>query len=138
MVAFLGILRKHRYLWTTASVISLCLHRYLHIFPIHFHINHSKSYCCSQVYIIIEIDISYYLNFTLFYIDLKPCILIMQTDTTPNSQPNYYLTAGNSQTGWIVGQDSQITIVEASNSKIVEFAYQRHDTCWLHFKFTSY
>ena len=31
------------------------LHRYLYIFPIHFHLTHSKSYCCCQVYTIIWI-----------------------------------------------------------------------------------
>ena len=58
-VAFLGIFPKSVeqlfcYLWT-ASVISLYLHKYLHIFPIHFHLNHSISYGCFQVYIIIGI-----------------------------------------------------------------------------------
>ena len=44
-----------RYLCTGASVISLYLHRYFHIFPIHSHLNHTKSYGCFQVYIIIAI-----------------------------------------------------------------------------------
>ena len=30
-------------MWTAASVISRYLHRYLHIFPIHFPLNHSKT-----------------------------------------------------------------------------------------------
>ena len=42
-------------LWTAASVISLYLRRYWHIFPIHFPLNYSKSYGFSQVYIINEI-----------------------------------------------------------------------------------
>ena len=36
-------------MWTTTSAISLYLHRSLHIFPIHFHLNCGKSYGCSQV-----------------------------------------------------------------------------------------
>ena len=50
------------YLWTAASVISLYLHRYLQIFPIHFLLNHRKSYSCSQVYITIGI---YYITLLL-------------------------------------------------------------------------
>ena len=41
-----------RYLWTAASVISLYIHRYI---PVHFHLNNTKSYGCSQLYIIIGI-----------------------------------------------------------------------------------
>ena len=53
---FPGNFRKsveQSFLCEAASVISLYLHRYLHIFPIHFHLNYSKSYGCSQLYIII-------------------------------------------------------------------------------------
>ena len=51
--AFCGIVIS--YLRTAASVISLYLHRYLHIFPVHFYLNHSESYGYSQVNIIIGI-----------------------------------------------------------------------------------
>ena len=51
--AFWGIVIS--YLRTAASVISLYLHRYLHIFPVHFYLNHSESYGYSQVNIIIGI-----------------------------------------------------------------------------------
>ena len=40
--------QSFRYLWTAASVISLYSHRYLHVFPVHFHLNQSKSYGCSR------------------------------------------------------------------------------------------
>ena len=66
------------YLWTAASVISLYLHRYLHIFPTHFHLNHSKSNGCSQVYIIIGIyhvtsiyHVTYWLHFRITYLISK-------------------------------------------------------------------
>ena len=51
--AFWGIVIS--YLRAAASVISLYLHRYLHIFPVHFYLNHSESYGYSQVNIIIGI-----------------------------------------------------------------------------------
>ena len=47
---------------TAVSVINLYLHRYLRIFPIHFHLNHSKSHGCSHVYMITEI---YYITLML-------------------------------------------------------------------------
>ena len=40
-------------------------HRYLHYFPIHFHLNHSKSHSWSRVYVII--GIYYLVAFSLFY-----------------------------------------------------------------------
>ena len=68
--------QSFHYLWIAASLINLYLHRYLHIFPVHFHLNHSKSYSCSQVYIIIGI---YYIMSLLL-----PCFTcrleIMETD----------------------------------------------------------
>ena len=77
-----SVKESFRYLRTAASVIGLYLHKYLHIFPIHCHLNNSESYRCSQVYIISGIYhiallllmyISYYLiPFTLFYIQALP------------------------------------------------------------------
>ena len=61
---------------TAASVISLYLYKYLHILPIHFHLNHSKSYGCSQVYVIIGM---YHIALVLLL--CRTCTLeIMQTD----------------------------------------------------------
>ena len=60
----------------------------------------------------------------------------MLTDTTPYLQPDYKLTAHNSQTVWIVAQNLQITRVAAHNSKIFGLAFQWHPICWLHFKIT--
>ena len=73
------------YLWTDASVISLYLHRDLHIFPIHFHLNYSKSYGCSQVYMIIGL----YHIILLLLLCFTCRFDIMQTDATSYSQPDY-------------------------------------------------
>ena len=58
-VVFLGIFQNlpnsHSITYNSSSVICLYLRRYLHIFLIHFHLSHSKSYRCSQMYIIFEI-----------------------------------------------------------------------------------
>ena len=43
------------YLCVGAPLIGLYLHRYLRIYRIHFHLNHTKSHDCSQVYVTIGI-----------------------------------------------------------------------------------
>ena len=57
------------YLWTAISGVSLYLHRYFPIFPIHVHLNDSKSYGCSQVSLVIGIDVfhNYLIAFIFFY-----------------------------------------------------------------------
>ena len=62
----------------------------------------------------------------------------MQTDTTPNTQSDYRLTAHNSQTHWIAALNSQITRAAARDSQIVGFAFYRQATHWLHFRIILY
>ena len=96
------------YLWTVAPVISLHLHRFLHICPIRFHLNHSKSHGWSEGYFISGI-----FSITLLLLLCFTCKFdIVQTGTTPYSESDYWLKPHNSQTtGWIVAHNSQITRV---------------------------
>ena len=52
----------------------------------------------------------------------------MQTDTTPYSQPDYWLTAADSQTDRIAAHNSQVNTVVAHNFQIAELIFQTHNS----------
>ena len=110
-----SVKQSFRYIWTAASVINLYLYRYLHIFLVHFHLNHSKSYGCSQVRIIIEI---YHITLLfLLFSTYRP--EIMSTDN-----------------GDLILCRFQLPKSHLAARKFFWLAFHRHATCWLHFRIT--